>query len=307
MARGGNPNTGLAVAAAVLALVMIAGAPAFGQNSADTSGRAINLGSRGWSAPEGAPQQETGQFELSARAGFATDYMYRGTTLSDRKPAVGAAFEATFSRFYAAVSVATVKLPTQPAAEVAISAGVREKIADINFDLGATYFAYPKEITSPGIDYWEALIRADKNITESIRVAGGFAYSPNVSNTGAWSWYAAAGVGYDVPTVKLPKDIGIAFSAAAGYSWFGNQSPELGGFPLPAYLNWHAGVTFSYKVFNLDLRYYDTNLSQENCFVLTGDPNALPGGVINPITNPDGLRSHWCGATFVAKAWFALN
>jgi len=33
----------------------------------------------------------------------------------------------------------------------------------------------------------------------------------------------------------------------------------------------------------------------------------LPGGVINPITNPDGLRSHWCGATFVAKAWFALN
>jgi uncharacterized protein (TIGR02001 family) len=307
MARGGNPNTDLAVAAAVLALVTIAGAPAFGQNSADTSGRAINLGSRGWSAPEGAPQQETSQFELSARAGFATDYMYRGTTLSDRKPAVGAAFEATFSRFYAGVSVASVKLPTQPAAEVAISAGVREKIADINFDLGATYFAYPKEIMSPGIDYWEALIRADKNITESIRVAGGFAYSPNVSNTGAWSWYAAAGIGYDLPAAVVPKDIGVAFTAAAGYSWFGNQSAELGGFPLPAYLNWHAGVTFSYKVFNLDLRYYDTNLSQENCFVLTGDPNALPGGVINPITNPDGLRSHWCGTTFVAKAWFALN
>lgn len=307
MDRGGNPNIGLAVAAAVLALVTIAGAPAFGQNSADTSGRAINLGSRGWSAPEGAPQRETSQFELSARAGFATDYMYRGTTLSDRKPAVGAAFEATFSRFYAGVSVASVKLPTQPAAEVAISAGVREKIADINFDLGATYFAYPKEISSPGIDYWEALLRADKNITESIRVAGGFAYSPNVSNTGAWSWYAATGIGYDIPAAKLPKDFGIAFTAAAGYSWFGNQSAELGGFPLPAYLNWHAGVTFSYKVFNLDLRYYDTNLSQENCFVLTGDPNALPGGAVNPVTNPDGLRSRWCGATFVAKAWFALN
>jgi uncharacterized protein (TIGR02001 family) len=307
MARGDNRHTGSAVAAAVLSLVTIAGAPAFGQNSADYSGRAINLGSRGWSAPEGAPQQETNQFELSARAGFATDYIYRGTTLSDRKPAVGAAFEATFSRFYAGVSVASVKLPTQPAAEVAISAGVREKIADINFDLGATYFAYPKEISSPGIDYWEALLRADKNITESIRVAGGFAYSPNVSNTGAWSWYAAAGVGYDVPTVKLPKDVGIAFTAAAGYSWFGNQSPEFGGFPLPAYLNWHAGVTFSYKVFNLDLRYYDTNLSSENCFVLTGDPNALPGGAVNPVTNPDGLRSRWCGATFVAKAWFSLN
>jgi hypothetical protein len=70
----------------------------------------------------------------------------------------------------------------------------------------------------------------------------------------------------------LPADIGVSFTAGAGYSWFGNQSPELGGFPLPAYWNWQGGVTFSYKVFNLDLRYYDTNLSKEDCFVLTGDP-----------------------------------
>src|SRR5262245_9392751 len=145
MARGDNRRTGSTVAAAVLSLVAIAGAPAFGQNSADYSGRAINLGSRGWSAPEGS-QRETNQLELSARAGFATDYIYRGTTLSDHKFAVGAAFEATYSRFYAGVSVASVKLPTQPAAEVAISAGIRETIADINFDLGATYYAYPKEI-----------------------------------------------------------------------------------------------------------------------------------------------------------------
>ncbi len=33
-------------------------------------------------------------------------------------------------------------------------------------------------------------------------------------------------------------------------------------------------VSFTRKIFNLDLRYYDTNLSKEDCFVLTGDPNA---------------------------------
>ena len=48
-------------------------------------------------------------------------------------------------------------------------------------------------------------------------MAGGFAYSPNVSNTGAWSWYAAGGVGYDVPARLIPLDIGISLSAAAGY------------------------------------------------------------------------------------------
>jgi hypothetical protein len=176
--------------------------------------------------------------------------------------------------------------------------------------LRLTSFLYPGEIsvgTTNNINYWEAAVRADKRIAESIRIAGGFAYSPNVSNTGAWSWYAAAGLGYDVPSSLLPPDIGVSFTGGAGYSWFGNQSPELGSFPLPAYLNWQAGVSFTRKVFNLDLRYYDTNLSKGNCFVLTGDPNAHPGGSIDPVTNPEGLASRWCSATFVAKVWFALN
>jgi hypothetical protein len=77
--------------------------------------------------------------------------------------------------------VASVKLPTQPAAEITINGGVRQKIGDIDFDLRATYFLYPGEIpvgVTNDIDYWEAGVRADKRITESIRVAAGFAYSP---------------------------------------------------------------------------------------------------------------------------------
>jgi hypothetical protein len=205
--------------------------------------------------------------------------------------------------------MASVALPTQPVAEFTTAAGIRPKIANIDFDLGVTYFAYPGEKlpgVTHGIDYWEAAIRGDKSIGESIRIAGGYAYSPNVSNTGAWSQYVAGGLGYDVPTRLLPQSLGVSFTTAAGYSWFGNQAPQLGSFPLPAYLNWHAGVTFTYKALNLDLRYYDTNLSKENCFVLTGDPNARPGGRVDPITNPAGLVSNWCGATIVAKAWVAF-
>jgi uncharacterized protein (TIGR02001 family) len=297
-------------AAAVVSFASIEGGSAWGQEA--NSGGTINLGGRGWSASESLPdvsEQSANKLEFALRGGFATDYMYRGTTLSDHKPAVGAAGEVTFAQFYAGTAVASVKLPTQPAAEVAMSAGMRRTIADINFDLGATYFLYPGEtsVGAEGVDYWEAAIRADKRIAEIVRVAGGFAYSPNVSNTGAWSWYAAGGVGVDVPSRLLPPDLSVSFTGGAGYSWFGNQSQEFGGFALPAYLNWQAGVTFTRKIFNLDLRYYDTNLSRENCFVLTGDPSARPGGAINPITNPEGLTSRWCSATFVAKVWFALN
>jgi len=60
------------------------------------------------------------------------------------------------------------------------------------------------------------------------------------------------------------------------------------------------------KIFSLDLRYHDTNLSKENCFVFTGDPNATLGGQTT-MTNPEGLTSNWCSATFVAKFGFELN
>jgi uncharacterized protein (TIGR02001 family) len=271
---------------------------------------AIGLGNRGWSAANPSQTSSANELEFSARAGIASDYIYRGATLSDHGPAAGAALEARFGALYAGTTVATVKLPTLPAAEFTFAGGVRRTIATIDFDIGVTYFAYPGERLpgeTNGINYWEAVIRGDRRIGEQFRVAGGYAYSPNVSNTGAWSQYVAAGVGYDVPARLLPQNLVVSFTTAAGYSWFGNQAAQLGGFPLPAYLNWQAGVTFTHKAFNLDLRYYDTNLSKENCFVFTGDPNARPGGRVNPVSNPDGLVSNWCGATFVAKAWFAFN
>jgi hypothetical protein len=67
--------------------------------------------------------------------------------------------------------------------------------------------------------------------------------------------YAAGGIGYDVPSRILPADVGVSFTAATGYSWFGHQSLDLGGLSAPAYLNWQAGVTITHKMINLDLRY----------------------------------------------------
>jgi uncharacterized protein (TIGR02001 family) len=276
-------------------------------------GGRINLGGRGWGhseAPRTLTTREVEPLQFSAKAGVASDYIYRGTTLSDRRPAAGAAVEATFAGFYAGATAATVKLPTQPAGEYTVSGGARRSFGRFDFDLGATYFAYPSEVPggpTNGIEYYEAAFRTDVQLAERWRTAGGFAYSPDVSNTGAWSWYAAAGLGYEIPAETLPLDVAIAFTAAAGYSWFGRQSAALGGFELPAYLNWQVGVTFTHKFLNLDLRYYDTDLTKENCYVFTGDPNAQPGGRANPITNPDGLVSRWCGAAFVAKLWFAIN
>ena len=79
--------------------ISVTAGPAHGQVPAEISGGMINLGGRGSSSAEGAlvtPERSGNQFEFNVRAGFATDYIYRGTTLSDHKPAVSAAFEALF-------------------------------------------------------------------------------------------------------------------------------------------------------------------------------------------------------------------
>ena len=125
---------------------------AFGQDAALATQAApsggINLGGRGWAAADSkraGPDSGKNQLEFEFRGGLASDYIYRGVTLSGRGPAVGAAIEATYALLYAGVTVASVKLPTQPAAEISMSGGIRPSLGVINLDLGVTYFRYPGE------------------------------------------------------------------------------------------------------------------------------------------------------------------
>jgi hypothetical protein len=65
------------------------------------------------------------------------------------------------------------------------------------------------------------------------------------------------------------------------------------------------GLGFTWKVFTLDLRYYDTDLSKGNCNAFTSDPTAGGfngvGGFPAPTAINGGPASSWCGASFVAK------
>src|SRR4051812_29225471 len=237
----------------MLWLACASGGSVHAQTGADNT--VINLGGRGGIAlgapapTSPAPERPDNPIEFSFRAGLATDYIYRGTTLSAHQPAVGAAVEATLGLLYGGGTIASVNLPSKPAPGNLMSGGVRPKVGEVQFDFGATYFAYPGETppigVTAGINYWEALARADTKLGELLRVAAGFAYSPNVSNTGAWSKYAAFGLGFDLPSRLLPADVSVSLTGVLGYSWFGNQSVQFGGFPLPAYANWNAGATFS--------------------------------------------------------------
>lgn len=311
-ARVGRSGLAIIVSLVPVAACLFAG-PVQAQATDTDTASSIVLGARGGPGGSGPAkripfeERAAGAFEFSARAGIASDYIYRGVTLSNHKPVVGAAFETVLDKFYATATAASVSLPSQPAAELTVGGGLRPKVGPIDLDLGMTYYAYPGELPGSNTGYWEFVARGDTKLGDRLHAAGGFAVSPNVSNTGAWSKFAAFGLGIEAPGNVLPENVTAVLTGGAGYSWFGKQKADFGGFPLPSYLTWNAGVTLGRKNIHLDLRYYDTNLSKENCFVYTGDPHALSGGRVDPVTNPDGLVSRWCSASFVAKLWFSLN
>ena len=107
------------------------------------------------------------------------------------------------------------------------------------------------------------------------------AHSPSISNTGAWSKYAATGLSVELPRDLLPNDIGVSLSGVVGYFWFGNlvlqRLPVAGLYPLEcrSYVQ-PQDVQSGFLVIHI-------NLSKEDCFVFYGDPGAVPGGRINPI------------------------
>jgi uncharacterized protein (TIGR02001 family) len=253
-------------------------------------------------------------FDITVGGQFATDYIYRGITLSAHQPAVSASIEVDRGPFYFKFEPSSVKLPTNPSAELGFSAGFCKEVVDkIKIDIGVAYLYYPGEMPVPPVtstSYGEAHATLAYAAGGGLTLYGMYAYSPNYSNTGAWEHYVEGSFDFDLPKV-LPKlfskDIEWSLSGSVGRSWFGNQSADLGGFPLPAYTSWSVGISFEYDPFTLGLTYSNTNLTKENCFVFTGDPNAAPGGVINPLTNPMGLRSNWCGPAFVGTLSYEFS
>jgi uncharacterized protein (TIGR02001 family) len=241
---------------------------------------------------------------------LTSDYIYRGVSLSSRQPSVGASIDVEWHKFYIDAEFRSVKLPTQPAAEITLSTGYRWSLWDTDFDLGASYYYYPGEIlTDAGTktNYWEYGLQAARQFNypgktdTGVTLTGSVAYAPDVSATGAWGVYVEGEAAVDLPQFNLSTPIDWQLIVSAGRWRFGDTSPAQGGFPLPSYTNWRVALEFTLKEhFTLGLNYYDTSLSREDCFVFTGDLMATPGGAVNPISNPDGLMSRLCGATFVA-------
>jgi uncharacterized protein (TIGR02001 family) len=275
-------------------------------------------------APPKAPQP-TSCFDLAVGAGLQSDYNFRGISQTDRGPGAYAYVEPRCNitkdiQIYAGVWGWSTKLPTQPTGEFDVYGGIRLTFGQLAFDFGAMYYWYPKETqlyyANPGLttvsptnfgfgaftvgdtDFWEVYGKLTWTVTDWLSISPYVYYSPNWLQTGAKATYAGGIVKLTAPSAWFPTDWGAYVSAEAAHYWIGNFTAFGPGatFDLPDYTYWNIGAAVTYKIFTLDLRYHDTDLSQTNCFLLTSDPSGAPTG-----------RSRWCGQAFIAKFSFDLT
>jgi hypothetical protein len=268
-----------------------------------------------------------------------SDYNFRGISQSNRGPSATAYSELRFNansnvQLYLATQYWAVTLPTNPTAEVDVFGGIRFTMDPITLDIGGMYYWYPRErqhaavvgapfppypngnVTLDQTDFWEVYGKLGWDVVkDKFAVGAAVYYSPSWLNTGADGLYASVNAKVTLPSWRLGMgmvdEVGWYISGEFGHYWLGttdlvpgvliNPITGVGGVPLPDYSTWNVGVAFTWKVATLDLRYYDSNLTNANCNVLTADPNATFSASNVTALNPGGFGSKWCGAAFIAS------
>jgi Bacterial protein of unknown function (Gcw_chp) len=141
-----------------------------------------------------------------------------------------------------------------------------------------------------------------------------------ILNSGAWGNYASGTAKFTAPTTWFgTSGVGLYVSGEFGRQWLGTSDSFYGvtptalfpavpagyanGIPYKSYNTWNAGLGFTWKVFTLDLRYSDTDMSKASCNAFTSDWATTNGPLLSNASsiNPGGFGSKWCGAAGVAK------
>jgi uncharacterized protein (TIGR02001 family) len=165
------------------------------------------------------------------------------------------------------------------------------------------------------VSFFEAYGKVNYTINDSWTVGLNEWYSPNFLNTGAWGNYSSITAKFAAPSSTFGSTgIGMYVSGEFGRQWLGTSDSFYGtgiaaagyagpfpnGIKYADYNTWNVGIGFTYKVFTLDLRYSDSDLSKADCNAFTSDFTGGANGSFSNI-NPSGVGSGWCGSTFIAK------
>jgi uncharacterized protein (TIGR02001 family) len=217
-----------------------------------------------------APAPAPSPFDIAFGTAFTTDYVLRGISQSNRKPAVQGYFELDYTvtdwlKLYAGLWGSSLYSGFADA-EFDISGGARLSYGNFGLDLGYVYYSYPdggvNNVGSFGEFYAKPSYKFTDWLTVGAVIDGGNNFNNKVTAAPPWTGNATAYYYSGNAVITLPwtpAGITISLNPEIGRQVFSSDVTLNQG--STSYTYWDVGLDFNYKAVTLDLRYWDTNAS----------------------------------------------
>ncbi|BCW88283.1 hypothetical protein sos41_14220 [Alphaproteobacteria bacterium SO-S41] len=203
-----------------------------------------------------AQDEGSSTWSLAGTFGVTSDYMFRGQSQTNHDAALqGSLTVAHDSGFYLGVWGSNVDFGNDTDFETDFYVGYGGAISDsTTYDLNVTYYAYPNAPDGTEYDYFET-VGTVTYTSGDFSIYGKTALSPEFFGKTGFAAWLGTGVGYQVID-------GVKISGNVGYQWIDDNT--LAG--IPDYFNYDVGVTGTYGILSIDLRYFGTDLSDIECY-----------------------------------------
>lgn len=220
-----------------------------------------------------ATAAEAGDNKLTftGSATITTDYMFRSISNTNQKPAAQVEFDATYGMFWAYIWGSNTAYGDN--IEIDYGAGISPKWKNVTFTVGALEYTYPGANTE--IDYFELK-------TGAVWASGPWTlgindyWSPDNFQFFGNSNAIEGSVGYAF-SKKLFNFFAPSVSGTLGFQSYERNADD--------YTYWNAGLTLGFlDHWSADIRYYDTNYNDAQCFQQTGtDQNACGARAVGTV------------------------
>ena len=209
-------------------------------------------------------------FDIAFGIAGTSDYVSRGITNSAGHPAIQGYIEPSLGPFYFNMWSSNVDFGDEEfeGAEIDTAFGMRHDIGRASLDLGYVHYFYAPEDVSP--DYGEIYGKGDFNVTDYLTLGGRVFFAPDYNQSGKTATFVAGGA-----KVTLPHDIKVY--GGVGYQFF--EDPD-----AFEQLAWMAGASYSWKSVTFDLRYWDTDLSEDECLSRSGIQHGCDARIVGTVS-----------------------
>jgi len=195
---------------------------------------------------------------LSGTIDVQSDYKFRGISQNDRSPSPQGTLNLTGpAGFYAGTWLSTIDFDPTPSGnpylEMDIYGGKHTDLWGVDWNLEAYYYGYPAANIPPGTsrpDYFEMINQFTKAfgpVTAQVT----WAWSPSFAFRTGPSHYLAGNLSY-------PINDWLSISGNVGHQFISRT-------PVYDYTYGDIGLTATWKMFSLDVRYSGTDLNNTNC------------------------------------------